>query len=59
MDEVINTMAQETKDAQTAAEWLSEQTGRPIEEFEPPEDIEYPNLGDLESVPPEEVYGEE
>lgn len=52
-------MAQESTDVQTAAEWLSEETGRPVAEFEVPDDLDYPDLEELESVDPGEVYGSE
>lgn len=45
-------------DQQNAAEVLAELTGRPVEEFEPPKDIEYPDFGELESVPKEEMNAE-
>lgn len=33
-----------------AAQVLSEMTGQPVDEFEPPEDAEYPHPDSLESV---------
>lgn len=36
------------KKPKTAAEYLADETGRPVEDFEPPEDIEYPHPEDLE-----------
>jgi len=36
------------------AEILASETGEPVEKFRPPEDVEYPSLKDLESVPNDE-----
>lgn len=46
-------------DAPTAAEILAEMTGRPVEEFELTEDMEFPELDELESTPAPEWYSDE
>jgi hypothetical protein len=38
----------------STAELLAEETGEPASKFEPPEDIEYPELDELEDVPESE-----
>jgi hypothetical protein len=39
---------------ESLAEILASETGEPVEKFRPPEDVEYPPLEDLESVPNDE-----
>lgn len=38
----------------TADEVLAEWTGKTVEDFQPPEDVEYPHPDELESVPEDE-----
>jgi hypothetical protein len=52
-------MSLENRDQKTSAELLAEMTGRPVEDFELPEDIEFPDPDELECVPAEEFYDEE
>jgi len=42
----------------TSAEILAEETGRDIEEFELTEDMEFPDLGDLEDHDANEFYSD-
>lgn len=51
-------MALEERDGKTAAELLAEATGRDPEEFEVDEDMEFPDLDDLEEHDPEKFYSE-
>jgi hypothetical protein len=52
-------MSLENHEEKTAAELLAEETGRPVEEFELTEDMEFPDPDDLEHVPAEEFYDDE
>jgi len=51
-------MSLENRDSKSFAELLAEETGRPAEEFELTEDMEFPDPDDLEHVPAEEFYDE-
>jgi hypothetical protein len=52
-------MSLENRDSKTFAEILAEETGRPVEEFEVPDDLEIPDLDDLTEVDADEFYSEE
>jgi len=49
----------ENRDSKSFAELLAEETGRPVEEFELTEDMEFPDPDERERVPAEEFYDEE
>jgi hypothetical protein len=51
-------MALEEPDSKTFAEILAEETGRDVSEFEPDDDLEIPDLEDLEEVDADEFYSE-
>lgn len=51
-------MSLENRDSKSFAELLAEETGRPVEEFELTEDMEFPDPDDLEHVPAEEFCDE-
>lgn len=51
-------MALEERDSKTSAEILAEETGRDIEEFEISEDIEIPDLDNLEEHDADEFYSD-
>jgi len=51
-------MALEERDSKTSAEILAEETGRDIEEFELSEDVEIPDLDDLEEHDADEFYSD-
>lgn len=43
-------MTRDEYGGESAAEVLSEMTGRPVEDFQPDDDLEYPKPDELESV---------
>jgi hypothetical protein len=59
MYEPIHAMSLENRDQKTSAELLAEMTGRPVEDFELPDDLEIPDLEDLTEVDADEFYSEE
>jgi hypothetical protein len=52
-------MSLENREEKTAAELLAEETGRPVEEFELTDDMEFPDLDDLEVHDADEYYSED
>jgi hypothetical protein len=52
-------MSLENRDQKTSAKLLAEETGRPVEDFELPDDLEIPDLEDLQCVPAEQFYDDE
>ncbi len=52
-------MALEERDSKTAAELLAEATGMDVEEFEAPEDYDYPELDELTEHDADEFYSDE
>jgi hypothetical protein len=51
-------MALEERDSKTSAEILAEETGRDIKEFELTEEMEFPDLDDLEEHDADDFYSE-
>jgi len=51
-------MALEERDSKTSAEILAEETGRDVSEFELTEDLEFPDLEDLEEHDADEFYSD-
>jgi len=51
-------MALEERDSKTSAEILAEETGRDIEEYVLTEDMEFPDLDDLEEHDADEYYSD-
>jgi len=51
-------MALEERDSKTSAEILAEETGRDVSEFELTEDLELPDLEDLEEHDADEFYSD-
>jgi len=51
-------MALEERDSETSAEILAEETGRDVSEFELTEDLEFPDLEDLEEHDADEFYSD-
>jgi hypothetical protein len=45
--------------SKSSAELLAEETGRDKEEFEPPEDVDYPDPDELETEDPEKIGQDE
>jgi len=52
-------MSLEDRDSKTTAEILAEETGRPVEEFELTEEMEFPDPDELTRVSAEDFYGDE
>jgi hypothetical protein len=52
-------MALEEPDSRSAAEILAEETGRDISEFQVPEEMDIPELEELEEHDAKEFYSEE
>jgi len=51
-------MALEERDSKTSAEILAEETGRDVSEFKLTEDLEFPDLEDLEEHDADEFYSD-
>lgn len=48
-----------TNNRVSVAQVLADHTGKPVEDFEVPEDIPYPDLAELKSAPAEDFYDSE
>ena len=51
-------MSLEKQDSRPTPELLAELTGRPVSEFELPDDVEIPEIADLEKRDADEFYSE-
>lgn len=51
-------MSLEKRDEKSTPELLAELTGRPVSEFELPDDLELPELAELEEHDADEFYSE-
>lgn len=52
-------MSLENRDSKTSAQLLAEMTGRPVDDFEVPEDVDIPALDDLTTVDADEFFAED